>query len=178
MSSKWRNVYATFVCWPGFAYRAVIIACTAFVLFYEAINGFHDTANAVEPLSIPARCVLSSPWLWRRYQLFGCFAGWSECCLCHCAYAPTDLLLNMGSSHGLAMVFSSCWRRLSGTWVPGTLVYLHPLSYADWRDHRDWFNQCVDDRTSVVDALNIPKVLSIFGSLTFPLLSAWCLLAV
>ncbi|OSL45943.1 Low-affinity inorganic phosphate transporter 1 [Escherichia coli H605] len=22
--------YATFVCWPGFAYRAVIIACTGF----------------------------------------------------------------------------------------------------------------------------------------------------
>lgn len=39
--------YATFVCWHGFAYRAVIVLALAFVLFYEAINGFHDTANAV-----------------------------------------------------------------------------------------------------------------------------------
>ena len=39
--------YATFVCWPGFAYRAVLLLALAFVLFYEAINGFHDTANAV-----------------------------------------------------------------------------------------------------------------------------------
>ncbi|NYY76441.1 hypothetical protein DMI62_01090 [Escherichia coli] len=47
MSSKWRNVLCYICLLAGFAYRAVIIACTGFVLFYEAINGFHDTANAV-----------------------------------------------------------------------------------------------------------------------------------
>ncbi|MCY7416824.1 hypothetical protein LKL48_15360, partial [Listeria monocytogenes] len=26
-------------------------------------------------------------------QLFGCFAGWSECCLCHCAVSYTHLTL-------------------------------------------------------------------------------------
>jgi low-affinity inorganic phosphate transporter len=39
--------YATFVCRPGFTYRAFILLALVFVLFYEAINGFHDTANAV-----------------------------------------------------------------------------------------------------------------------------------
>ncbi len=76
------------------------------------------------------------------------------------------------------MVFSMLLAALSGTWVPGTLVYLHPALIRYWRDHRDWFNQCVDDRDVSGDALNIPKVLSIFGSLIVSPMSAWCLLAV
>lgn len=47
MSSKWRNVYATFVCWLWLHTGLLLLLALAFVLFYEAINGFHDTANAV-----------------------------------------------------------------------------------------------------------------------------------
>ena len=66
----------------------LLLLALAFVLFYEAINGFHGTANAVATV-IYTRAMRSrsSPWLWRRCSTFGCFAGWSECCLCHCAYA-------------------------------------------------------------------------------------------
>ena len=50
---------------------------------------------------------------------------------------PTDLLLNMGSSHGLAMVFSMLLAAI--ILEPGYLVLWFTciqLSYADWRDHR------------------------------------------
>ncbi len=159
MSQNGVTSYATFVCWPGFAYRALLLLALAFVLFYEAINGFHAQPTPWQPLSIPARCVLSSPGYGGGVQLFGCFAGWSECCLAIVHMLPTDLLLNMGSSHGLPWCSLCCWRRLSGTWVPGTWFTCIQLSYADWRDHRDWFNNALMTGTSVVDALNIPKVL-------------------
>lgn len=66
----------------------LLLLALAFVLFYEAINGFHDTANAVATVIYTRAMQFSAR---RGYgggiQLFGCFAGWSECCLCHCAYA-------------------------------------------------------------------------------------------
>lgn len=79
---------------------------------------------------------------------------------------PTDLLLNVSSAHGLAMVFSlCCWPRSSGTWVLCSRLACIQLSHSDWRDYRYWFNNALMTGTSVVDALNIPKVLNIFASL-------------
>ena len=47
MSTNWRNAYAAFVRWLDFHTGLMLILALLFVLFYEAINGFHDTANAV-----------------------------------------------------------------------------------------------------------------------------------
>ena len=48
VNSKWRNlIYAKFICWLDIYTGLLLLLALAFVLFYEAINGFHDTANAV-----------------------------------------------------------------------------------------------------------------------------------
>lgn len=91
---------------------------------------------------------------------------------------PTDLLLNMGSSHGLAMVFSMLLAAI--IWNPYRYFGLpasssHTLIGAIIGIG---LTNALMTGTSVVDALNIPKVLSIFGSLIVSLLSARCLLAV
>jgi len=66
----------------------LLLLALAFVLFYEAINGFHDTANAVATV-IYTRAMRSqlAVVMAAVFNFLGVFAGWSECCLCHCAYA-------------------------------------------------------------------------------------------
>ncbi|MGU0042814.1 inorganic phosphate transporter [Escherichia coli] len=48
VNSKWRNlIYAKFFVGLDIYTGLLLLLALAFVLFYEAINGFHDTANAV-----------------------------------------------------------------------------------------------------------------------------------
>ena len=56
MSTNWRNAYADKFAGLDFHTGLMLILALLFVLFYEAINGFHDTANAVATLFIPAPC--------------------------------------------------------------------------------------------------------------------------
>lgn len=65
----------------------LLLLALAFVLFYEAINGFHDTANAVATVIYTRAMRSQLAVVMAAVFNFGCFAGWSECCLCHCAYA-------------------------------------------------------------------------------------------
>lgn len=132
-----------------------------------------------QPLSIPARCVLSSPWLWRRCSTLGVLLGGLSVAYAIVHMLPTDLLLNMGSSHGLAMVFSMLLAAI--IWNLGTWYFGLPASSSHTLIGAIigiGLTNALMTGTSVVDALNIPKVLSIFGSLIVSLLSAWCLLAV
>ena len=79
---------------------------------------------------------------------------------------PTDLLLNMGSSHGLAMVFSMLLAAI--IWNLGTWYFGLPASSSHTLIGAIigiGLTNALMTGTSVVDALNIPKVLSIFGSL-------------
>ncbi|XNM61951.1 inorganic phosphate transporter [Escherichia coli] len=92
---------------------------------------------------------------------------------------PTDLLLNTGfvswPCHGVLMLLAAIIWNL-GTWYFGLPASSsHTLIGAIIGIG---LTNALMTGTSVVDALNIPKVLSIFGSLIVPLLSAWCLLAV
>ncbi|STJ15347.1 low-affinity phosphate transport protein [Escherichia coli] len=75
MSSKWRkrpmlHLFAGLDLHTGL----LLLLALAFVLFYEAINGFHDTANAVATVIYTPRDAFSAR---RGYgggiQLFGCF---------------------------------------------------------------------------------------------------------
>ncbi len=73
-----------------------------------------------------------------------------------------------------------CWRRLSGTRVPW--YFGLPASSSHTLIGAIigiGLTNALMTGTSVVDALNIPKVLSIFGSLIVsPYCRPWCLLAV
>ena len=85
----------------------LLLLALAFVLFYEAINGFHDTANAVATVIYtramqPQLAVVMAAF----FNFFGVLLGGLSVAYAIVHMLPTDLLLNMGSTHGLAMVFS------------------------------------------------------------------------
>lgn len=65
----------------------LLLLALAFVLFYEAINGFHDTANAVATVIYTRAMRSQLAVVMAAVFNFWVFCWWSECCLCHCAYA-------------------------------------------------------------------------------------------
>ena len=79
---------------------------------------------------------------------------------------PTDLLLNVSSGHGLAMVFSMLLAAI--IWNLGTWYFGLPASSSHTLIGAIigiGLTNALMTGTSVVDALNIPKVLGIFASL-------------
>lgn len=81
----------------------LLLLALAFVLFYEAINGFHDTANAVAAVIYtramqPQLAVVMAAF----FNFFGVLLGGLSVAYAIVHMLPTDLLLNMGSTHGLA----------------------------------------------------------------------------
>jgi low-affinity inorganic phosphate transporter len=101
----------------------LLLLALAFVLFYEAINGFHDTANAVATV-IYTRAMRSqlAVVMAAVFNFFGVLLGGLSVAYAIVHMLPTDLLLNMGSSHGLAMVFSMLLAAIIwnlGTWYFG-----------------------------------------------------------
>lgn len=138
-----------------------------FVLLYEAINGFHDTANAVatviytRALKEELAVIMSG-----ICNFFGVLLGGLSVAYAIVHLLPTDLLLNVSSAHGLAMVFSILLAAIIwnlGTWYLGipassshTLIgSIIGVALA---------NAFITD-TSIIEALNIPKVVNIFLSL-------------
>ena len=100
-----------------------LLLALAFVLVFEFINGFHDTANAVATVIYtkampPHLAVFFSGVLNFLGVLFGGVGV---------AYAivhllPVDLLINVNTGHGLAMVFSLLAAAITwnlGTWYLG-----------------------------------------------------------
>ncbi|XKM13025.1 inorganic phosphate transporter PitA [Orbaceae bacterium ac157xtp] len=138
-----------------------------FVLFYEAINGFHDTANAVatviytralkEQLAVVMAAI---------FNFFGVLLGGLSVAYAIVHLLPTDLLLNVSSLHGLAMVFSILLAAI--IWNLGTWYFGIPASSSHTLIGSiigvALANAYVTDK-SIIDALNIPKMLEIFLSL-------------
>ncbi|MGP1956849.1 MAG: inorganic phosphate transporter PitA [Arsenophonus sp. NC-PE1-MAG3] len=138
-----------------------------FVLFYEAINGFHDTANAVVTV-IYTRAMRAqfAVVMAGGFNFFGVILGGLSVAYAIVHLLPTDLLLNVSSAHGLAMVFSMLLAAIIwnlGTWYLGLPASSsHTLIGAIIGVGLT--NALVTD-SSIVEALNIPKVIEIFLSL-------------
>lgn len=79
----------------------------AFVLSYEMINGFHDTATAVVTV-IYTRALHSSIAVLMAGLLnfLGVILGGLSVAYAIVHLLPTDLLINVSSGHGLDMIFS------------------------------------------------------------------------
>lgn len=145
----------------------VLCLALAFVLFYEAINGFHDTANAVATVIYtramrPNLAVIMAA----IFNFFGVLLGGLSVAYAIVHMLPTDLLLNMGSSHGLAMVFSMLLAAI--IWNLGTWYFGLPASSSHTLIGAIigiGLTNAIMTGTSVIDALNIPKVVDIFASL-------------
>lgn len=145
----------------------LLVLALVFVLFYEAINGFHDTANAVATV-IYTRAMRSqlAVAMAAIFNFLGVLLGGLSVAYAIVHMLPTDLLLNMGSAHGLAMVFSMLLAAI--IWNLGTWYFGLPASSSHTLIGAIigiGLTNALMTGTSVVEALNIPKVINIFASL-------------
>lgn len=145
----------------------MLVLALIFVLFYEAINGFHDTANAVATV-IYTRAMRAqfAVVMAGVFNFLGVLLGGLSVAYAIVHLLPTDLLLNVSSAHGLAMVFSLLLAAI--IWNLGTWYFGIPASSSHTLIGAiigiGLTNAIVTD-SSIVDALNIPKMISIFLSL-------------
>lgn len=138
-----------------------------FVLFYEAINGFHDTANAVATViytrALKEKIAVVMAGL---FNFFGVLLGGLSVAYAIVHLLPTDLLLNVSSTHGLAMIFSILLSAIVwnlGTWylgIPASSSHTLIGSIIGVALANAFITE-----TSIIEALNIPKMVQIFLSL-------------
>lgn len=138
-----------------------------FVLFYEAINGFHDTANAVATViytrALKERLAVVMAGI---FNFFGVLLGGLSVAYAIVHLLPTDLLLNMNSVQGLTMIFSILLAAI--VWNLGTWYFGIPASSS-----HTLIGSIIGvalanafmTNTSIIEALNIPKMVSILLSL-------------
>ncbi|MDF2391604.1 inorganic phosphate transporter [Aeromonas salmonicida] len=100
-----------------------LVLAVFFVLAYEFINGFHDTANAVATViytkAMPAHLAVVASGI---FNFFGVMFGGLGVAYAIVHLLPIDLLLGMDSSQGLIMVFSLLFSAIVwnlGTWFLG-----------------------------------------------------------
>ncbi|SFU83116.1 inorganic phosphate transporter PitA [Xenorhabdus koppenhoeferi] len=145
----------------------MLVLALLFVLFYEAINGFHDTANAVATV-IYTRAMRSqfAVVMAGIFNFFGVLLGGLSVAYAIVHLLPTDLLLNVSSAHGLAMVFSMLLAAI--IWNLGTWYFGIPASSSHTLIGSIigiGLTNAIVTSSSVVNALNIPKMIQIFMSL-------------
>ncbi|CAL4325967.1 inorganic phosphate transporter [Buchnera aphidicola] len=140
-----------------------------FVLCYEAINGFHDTANAVSTLiytramSAPFAVIMSGV-----FNFLGVLLGGLTVAYAIVHLLPNDLLLNSSSKHALAMVFSMLLSAI--LWNLLTWYFCLPASSSHSLIGAIigiGLTNAMITNSSLVEALNIPKMMNVFLSLVF-----------
>jgi low-affinity inorganic phosphate transporter len=145
----------------------MLILALLFVLFYEAINGFHDTANAVATV-IYTRAMRSqlAVIMAGLFNFLGVMLGGLSVAYAIIHLLPIDLLLNVSSTHGLAMVFSMLLAAI--IWNLSTWYFGLPASSSHTLIGAIigvGLTNALMTHTSVVNALNVPKMIGIFLSL-------------
>ena len=98
----------------------------AFVLAFEFINGFHDTANAVATViytkAMPPHLAVFFSGV---FNFLGVLLGGVGVAYAIVHLLPVELLVNVNTGHGLAMVCFHCsLLPLPGTWEPGISGFL------------------------------------------------------
>ncbi|MFV2945437.1 inorganic phosphate transporter [Pseudomonas japonica] len=101
---------------------SLILALT-FVLAFEFINGFHDTANAVATViytkAMPPHLAVFASGV---FNFLGVLLGGVGVAYAIVHLLPVELLINVNTGHGLAMVFSLLAAAIAwnlGTWYFG-----------------------------------------------------------
>ncbi len=100
-----------------------LLLALAFVLTFEFINGFHDTANAVATViytkAMPPHLAVFFSGV---FNFFGVLLGGVGVAYAIVHLLPVELLINVNSAHGLIMVFSLLGAAIAwnlGTWYFG-----------------------------------------------------------
>ncbi len=164
---KWRNIMFHLFTGLDLSTSLFLVLALLFVLFYEAINGFHDTANAVATViytrAMRAQLAVMMAGL---FNFLGVLLGGLSVAYAIVHILPTDLLLNVGSSHGLAMIFSILLAAI--IWNLGTWYFGLPASSSHTLIGAIIgiaVTNALVTGGSLVEALNLPKVINIFLSL-------------
>ena len=104
-----------------------LLLALAFVLTFEFINGFHDTANAVATViytkAMPPNLAVFFSGL---FNFLGVLLGGVGVAYAIVHLLPVELLINVNTGHGLAMVFSLLAAAI--TWNLGTWYFGIPAS--------------------------------------------------
>ncbi|WMY97196.1 MAG: inorganic phosphate transporter PitA [Arsenophonus sp.] len=145
----------------------LLILALLFVLFYEAINGFHDTSNAVTTIiytkAMRAQFAVVMAGI---FNFLGVILGGLSVAYAIVHLLPTELLLNVTTGHSLTMIFSMLLSAI--IWNLGTWYFGLPASSSHTLIGAiigvAIINALITD-TSIMEALNISKVKEIFLSL-------------
>ncbi len=104
-----------------------LLLALAFVLTFEFINGFHDTANAVATViytkAMPPQLAVFFSGV---FNFLGVLLGGVGVAYAIVHLLPVELLINVNTGHGLAMVFSLLAAAI--TWNLGTWYFGIPAS--------------------------------------------------
>lgn len=147
----------------------LLIISLLFVLIYEFINGFHDTANAVATV-IYTRAIKSSVAVIIAgiFNFIGVVLGGLSVAYAIIHLLPSNLLLNIDSIHGISIIFAILLAAIFwnlGTWylgIPSSSSHTLIGSIIGIA-----ITNSLITKSSINDALNINKMFSIFTSLVF-----------
>jgi low-affinity inorganic phosphate transporter len=104
-----------------------LVLAVGFVLTFEFINGFHDTANAVATvIYTKAMAPHLAVFLSGAFNFLGVLLGGVGVAYAIVHLLPVELLINVNTGHGLAMVFSLLAAAI--TWNLGTWYFGIPAS--------------------------------------------------
>jgi PiT family inorganic phosphate transporter len=107
----------------GLGSTVFLVAALALALTFEFVNGFHDTANAVATVIYTRTLRPTAAVIWSGcWNLVGVLTSSGTVAFGVVALLPVELVLNVGSVAGFAMVFSllisaTLWNL--GTWYLG-----------------------------------------------------------
>lgn len=147
----------------------ILIIALIFVLFYEVINGFHDTANAVATViytkSIKSHSAVIIAGI---FNFFGVLLGGLSVAYTIVHLIPIDLIINANTDikYGLMMIFSVLFAAI--IWNLSTWFFGLPASSSHTLIGAI-IGVCITNalinRTSILDAINVSKMLEIIISL-------------
>jgi inorganic phosphate transporter, PiT family len=121
--SIYADIDAAGVKFPSYAPFILLFVALLIALGFEFVNGFHDTANAVATViytrALPANVAVVWAGMW---NLFGVLWSSGAVAFGIISLLPVELILQVGSSAGFAMVFALLIAAIIwnlGTWYLG-----------------------------------------------------------
>src|SRR6476659_11367734 len=89
------------------SYSILLIICLAAACSFEFVNGFHDTANAVATVIYTNTLKATPAVVWSGiWNLIGVLTSSGAVAFGIVALLPVELVINIGSTPGFAMVFA------------------------------------------------------------------------
>lgn len=114
---------AAAACDPEFLTYLLLAVAVGLALSFEFVNGFHDTANAVATVIYTHTLQPTPAVVWSGiWNLIGVLTSSGAVAFGIVALLPVELVINIGSSSGFAMVFSLLVSAIVwniGTWYLG-----------------------------------------------------------